>query len=183
MTEFLIFPRTQVLAFLANCLQFLIFPQKTAFDISCKLSPLETVYMKCQTCFRCLLKFLPKVFSINQASILLDMNICDHPSTSSPFLNKYYIYSHLIWHFLPNKDTFCLTRTQIVQHHFLSMTYTSWSNDFLIKIKKIISKCCLLTLASWGTDLLLTKGYHTCKLWHIVCMGNVQDKLYTTTAL
>ena len=30
---------------------FSYFPQKTGFDISCKLSPLETICMKCQTCF------------------------------------------------------------------------------------------------------------------------------------
>ena len=47
--------------------------QKTGFDISCKLSPLETICMKCQNMFFgenkkniskcCLLKFLPRVLS------------------------------------------------------------------------------------------------------------------------
>ena len=30
---------------------FLIFPRKTGFDIACKLSPLETICMKCQNLF------------------------------------------------------------------------------------------------------------------------------------
>ena len=30
---------------------FSYFPQETGFDISCKLSPLETICMKCQTLF------------------------------------------------------------------------------------------------------------------------------------
>ena len=47
------FPRKQDLTFHANCLQyFSYFPQKKkAFDISCKLSPSNTVYIKCQISF------------------------------------------------------------------------------------------------------------------------------------
>ena len=45
----------------------------TGFDISCKLSPLETICLKCQNLFSgkkkkspicCLLKFLPRVLSV-----------------------------------------------------------------------------------------------------------------------
>ena len=35
---------------------FSIFPQKTGFDISCKLSPWETICMKCQSLFSCQIK-------------------------------------------------------------------------------------------------------------------------------
>ena len=48
--SFLIFPRKQDFAFHANCLQF-YFSQKKEFDISCKLSPLETICMRCQILF------------------------------------------------------------------------------------------------------------------------------------
>ena len=46
------------------------FPQKIGFDISCILSPLETVCMKCQSLGKIrkifsLLKFLPKILSIS----------------------------------------------------------------------------------------------------------------------
>ena len=55
---------------------FPIFPQKTGSDISCKLSPLETICMKCHILFSgknkifffsncCLLKILPRVLSVN----------------------------------------------------------------------------------------------------------------------
>ena len=67
---FLIFPRKQDLTFHANCL----LSQKTGFDISCKLSPKETICMKCQILFsgknkknisKCrLLKILPRVLSV-----------------------------------------------------------------------------------------------------------------------
>ena len=51
-------------------------PQETGFDISCKLSPMETICMQCQILFpgkknkknisKCrLLKFLPRVLSVN----------------------------------------------------------------------------------------------------------------------
>ena len=36
---------------LALCVILKYFPQKTDFDISCKLSPMETVCMKCQSLF------------------------------------------------------------------------------------------------------------------------------------
>ena len=45
----IIFPRKLDLTFHANCLHFS--PQKTGFDISCKLSPMETICMKCQIQF------------------------------------------------------------------------------------------------------------------------------------
>ena len=85
--SFFIFPREQDLIFHANCLQwrqfawnvktcFLsYFSQKTGFDILCKLSPMETICMKCQNPFSgkdqknisiCyLLKILPRVLSVN----------------------------------------------------------------------------------------------------------------------
>ena len=53
-----------------------IFAQKTGFDIACKLSPLETICMKCQILFSwknkknmsifCLLKLLPRMLSIKR---------------------------------------------------------------------------------------------------------------------
>ena len=39
---------------------FFLFCQTTEFDISCKLSPLETICMKCQNLFQ----ILPRVLSI-----------------------------------------------------------------------------------------------------------------------
>ena len=61
-----------------NWWYFSYFSQKTGFDISCKLSPLETICMKCQSCFLskirknisicCLLKILPRVLSLNISS-------------------------------------------------------------------------------------------------------------------
>ena len=56
---------------------FFYFSQKTGFDISCKLSPVETICMNGQNLFsgekkkkkkkisKCLLKFLPRVININ----------------------------------------------------------------------------------------------------------------------
>ena len=55
---------------------------KTEFDNSCKLSPLETICIKCQNLFsgefkknisKCLLKILPRVLSVNAhiASMIL----------------------------------------------------------------------------------------------------------------
>ena len=54
---------------------FSYFSQKTGFEISCKLSPVETICMKCQTLFSgkskkniskfCLLEILLRVLSIN----------------------------------------------------------------------------------------------------------------------
>ena len=54
---------------------FSYFSQETGFDSSHKLSPLETVCMKCQNLFQgnlrknisicCLLKIFPKVLSVN----------------------------------------------------------------------------------------------------------------------
>ena len=53
---------------------FFIFFKKTGFDISCKLSPVETICMNCQICFLekvrnilecCLLKILPRVLLLN----------------------------------------------------------------------------------------------------------------------
>ena len=50
---------------------FIYFYQETGLDISCKLSPLETICMKCQNLFSgenisicCLLKILPRVLSV-----------------------------------------------------------------------------------------------------------------------
>ena len=64
-------------------------PPRTGFDISCKLSPVETIYMKCQNLFSgknkknisvcCLLKSLPRMLSAE---------------------SQFYVYSrfrHLLW--------------------------------------------------------------------------------------
>ena len=60
------------LGLITNWWYFSYFSQKTGFDISCKLSPLETICMKCQILFsgknisKCpLLNFSPRVLSIN----------------------------------------------------------------------------------------------------------------------
>ena len=45
---FFYFPKKQDLTFHANCLQWI---QKTGFNISCKLSPMKTICMKCQILF------------------------------------------------------------------------------------------------------------------------------------
>ena len=61
---------------------FSYFSQKAGFDISCKSSLLETIYMKCQILFsgenkknisKCLLKFLPRVLSINVEKCSFEM--------------------------------------------------------------------------------------------------------------
>ena len=43
---------------------FSYFPQETGFDISCKLSSMESNYIKCQTCF------LWKIFYTSSAEIV-----------------------------------------------------------------------------------------------------------------
>ena len=68
------FPRKQDLTVHANCL-LLFFPEKGC-DISCKLSPLEAVCMKCQTPFSGknktnisewrLLEILPSILSFEE---------------------------------------------------------------------------------------------------------------------
>ena len=58
-----------------NWWHFSYFSKKTGFDISCKLSPVETICMKCQNLFSgktkqnilkcCLLGILPRLLSVN----------------------------------------------------------------------------------------------------------------------
>ena len=69
-------PLSGLIQQMTNWWFFFFFSQKTGFDISCKLSPIETICMKCQILFSgknkkkyisiChLLKFLPRVLSVN----------------------------------------------------------------------------------------------------------------------
>ena len=76
---------------------FSYFSQKTEFDISCKLSPLETICMKCQILFSGknrknvskyhLLKILPIVLSIHIRSF----RICGYPATVQWTYNRLWL--------------------------------------------------------------------------------------------
>ena len=85
-----------------NWWYFSYFSQKTGFDISCKLSPQETVCMKCQILFsgknnknisKCrLLKISPRVLSVKALSKIAANNILN--------LLLLFFRENKIWHFM-----------------------------------------------------------------------------------
>ena len=70
---------------------FLFFPRKVWFDISCKLSPQETICMKCQILF---LSKIEKIF-INLSSVELSQKVVMVESNIQPKQEKYYIISFI----------------------------------------------------------------------------------------
>ena len=88
-----------VITLLANSPQngdiFLIFSQKTGFDISCKLSPFETICMKCQI-----------LFCLEKEETYFTMSVCwkFYPECQTLMFRTWFHHALLTW---SSKKTSC----------------------------------------------------------------------------
>ena len=121
---------------MTNCQYFSYFSQNTGFEISCKLSPLATIYMKCQILFPgknkkniskcCLLKILPKGLSVKMTRRLRKDKTTQLQKTS--FYNFTYLYMEMHWNSL----------TVGTHYKYLSeMVLVSTRRYFLSKLTKM----------------------------------------------
>ena len=96
---------------MTNWWYFSYFSQKTAFDISCKLSPMETICMKCQILFS----------GKNKKNISLCRLLKILPSVAT---------EHITWHMVPS---FLYDRTKSAQSGTPLPWNPSWSTDNFLK--------------------------------------------------